>query len=480
MNGGEWVDGRRDYVAINERGALLGVVGPSISTPEKIVRYTSLLTRTAAWQIRSGALDGSGEVPFYNPQLNTVLFPLVNHSTMARSCLVGMPLNDNSTNGLSTRYYSSPAIPMELIESMRRFRFLDPLDFSLWFFQDSNVLGLRNIVRMPMTNLSNYTEIVDGWNNSLGVPLSVDASKASPGLWVLGSQSFGYLDRNSFAFRDLYAVSGSNASIAATADGGCWICEPRGLGKVNDRASWTRYVRTFNSRNQRLLGCTPHDEPWLLDTSDPLYDRVWILDAATAVKLDWEDELPKYVKWIVSSVDEAIFASQPNYTRHQSVIWKFGVDEGVRQVRVDEPVSFFAYQALSNRPPVFRSVAARTVGPGSKVAFRVSATDPDGDALTYRAVSLPAGATFDPATRIFTWNVPAWAEVVKAWQASFKPISTRVPLAAAFNARFEAVDGEGNVGRLTASVNISQYNPIEIMPIGQDIVAVDSCPLPSP
>ena len=53
-------------------------------------------------------------------------------------------------------------------------------------------------------------------------------------------------------------------------------------------------------------------------------------------------------------------------------------------------------------------------------------------------------------------------------------------MAAAFNARFEAVDGEGNVGRLTASVNVSQYNPVEIMQIAQDIVAVDSCPLPSP
>ena len=249
---------------------------------------------------------------------------------------------------------------------------------------------------------------------------------------------------------------------------------------MDARASWTRYVRTFNSRNQRLLGCTPHGEPWLLDTSDPLCDQVRILDATTAVELDQQEGLPKNVKWFVSSKEEAIFASQPDYGGQQATIWKVDVDEGVRHVLVDEPVTLFAYQALSNRPPVFRSVAARTVGPGSKVTFRVAATDPDGDALTYRAVSLPAGATFDPATRIFTWNVPAWAEVVKAWQASFKPISTRVPLAAAFNARFEAVDGEGNVGRLTASVNVSQYNPVEIMQIAQDIVAVDSCPLPSP
>ena len=155
------------------------------------------------------------------------------------------------------------------------------------------------------------------------------------------------------------------------------------------------------------------------------------------------------------------------------MMWKVSVDEGVQHELVEGAVTLFAYQTLSNRPPVFRSVAAKTVGPGSKVTFRVSATDPDGDELTYRAVSLPAGATFDPATRIFTWNVPTWGGVVKAWQASFNPLSTRVPSAATFSLRFEVVDGEGNVGELTVGVNVKPYNSVEIMQIGQDIVAVD-------
>ena len=41
---------------------------------------------------------------------------------------------------------------------------------------------------------------------------------------------------------------------------------------------------------------------------------------------------------------------------------------------------------------------------GSTLSFVVTATDPDGDALTYSAGGLPAGASFDPATQQFTWT----------------------------------------------------------------------------
>ncbi len=33
----------------------------------------------------------------------------------------------------------------------------------------------------------------------------------------------------------------------------------------------------------------------------------------------------------------------------------------------------------------------------------MAATDPDGDTLTYSATGLPAGASFDPGTRTFSW-----------------------------------------------------------------------------
>jgi hypothetical protein len=47
---------------------------------------------------------------------------------------------------------------------------------------------------------------------------------------------------------------------------------------------------------------------------------------------------------------------------------------------------------------------SQAVDEGSALSFGVAATDPDGDALTYSASGLPAGASFDPATQQFTWT----------------------------------------------------------------------------
>ena len=49
---------------------------------------------------------------------------------------------------------------------------------------------------------------------------------------------------------------------------------------------------------------------------------------------------------------------------------------------------------------------SQTVSEGQNLTFTVDATDPDGtrDTLTYSASALPAGATFDPATRQFSWT----------------------------------------------------------------------------
>jgi hypothetical protein len=61
--------------------------------------------------------------------------------------------------------------------------------------------------------------------------------------------------------------------------------------------------------------------------------------------------------------------------------------------------------ASVNQPPVLAAVGDRTVAEAANLNFQVDATDPDpGDTLTYSASGLPAGATFDPATRTFDWT----------------------------------------------------------------------------
>src|SRR5204863_492631 len=58
----------------------------------------------------------------------------------------------------------------------------------------------------------------------------------------------------------------------------------------------------------------------------------------------------------------------------------------------------------TNRVPVLAPIGTKTGAEGSLLTFTLSATDADGDALTYSASGLPAGASFDAATKTFSWT----------------------------------------------------------------------------
>ena len=61
--------------------------------------------------------------------------------------------------------------------------------------------------------------------------------------------------------------------------------------------------------------------------------------------------------------------------------------------------------AFVNGAPLFAAGGeSRSVDENRALTFTVAATDPDGDALTYSASGLPAGASFDSATRQFSWT----------------------------------------------------------------------------
>jgi len=57
-----------------------------------------------------------------------------------------------------------------------------------------------------------------------------------------------------------------------------------------------------------------------------------------------------------------------------------------------------------NRPPVLDPIGSKSVAEGDPLSFTISASDPDGDALTFNASNLPLGATFDAVTRTFSWT----------------------------------------------------------------------------
>ncbi len=57
-----------------------------------------------------------------------------------------------------------------------------------------------------------------------------------------------------------------------------------------------------------------------------------------------------------------------------------------------------------NETPVLGPIGNRAVDEGGLLSFTVSATDAELDPLTYSAAGLPGGASFDPATKTFSWT----------------------------------------------------------------------------
>ncbi|MCX6710360.1 MAG: putative Ig domain-containing protein [Candidatus Woesearchaeota archaeon] len=58
----------------------------------------------------------------------------------------------------------------------------------------------------------------------------------------------------------------------------------------------------------------------------------------------------------------------------------------------------------TNRAPAIDAIGNRNVEEESTLEFTVSASDPDGDSITYSASNIPSRAEFNSATRTFSWT----------------------------------------------------------------------------
>lgn len=62
-----------------------------------------------------------------------------------------------------------------------------------------------------------------------------------------------------------------------------------------------------------------------------------------------------------------------------------------------------------NNPPVLAPIGNKTINEGGLLEFTISATDPDGNTLTYSASNLPQGAALDVTSHKFSWT-PAFSQ----------------------------------------------------------------------
>lgn len=57
-----------------------------------------------------------------------------------------------------------------------------------------------------------------------------------------------------------------------------------------------------------------------------------------------------------------------------------------------------------NNPPVFTPIEDKSINEGDTLTFTINATDPENNPITYSAQNLPQGATFNSATKTFSWT----------------------------------------------------------------------------
>jgi hypothetical protein len=103
----------------------------------------------------------------------------------------------------------------------------------------------------------------------------------------------------------------------------------------------------------------------------------------------------------------------------------------------------FSPNLIVNRPPALDPIGNQQANEGQLLQFIITASDPDGDTLTYEASNLPAGATFDANTQTFQWT-PGYAQAGSYQNVLFKVTDSGTPMASASEAITITV---GNVNR---------------------------------
>lgn len=101
--------------------------------------------------------------------------------------------------------------------------------------------------------------------------------------------------------------------------------------------------------------------------------------------------------------------------------------------------------ALPNNAPVLAAIGNKTVDEGSLLSFVVSATDSDGDTLTYSAAPLPSGASFNTTTKTFSWT----------------PGSTQ---SGTYSVTFSVSDGKGGSDSEAISITVNDVTPVNVAP----------------
>jgi PKD repeat protein len=134
-----------------------------------------------------------------------------------------------------------------------------------------------------------------------------------------------------------------------------------------------------------------------------------------------------------------VFSWTPSYTQAGSYQVTFTASDS--SLTDNETITITV--ADVNRAPVLGSIGSKSVTEGSLLTFTDSATDADGDTLTYSVGILPQGAAFNASSQTFSWT-PAAGQ------------------AGSYNVTFNVSDGKGGIDSETVTITVNQLVVITV------------------
>ena len=150
------------------------------------------------------------------------------------------------------------------------------------------------------------------------------------------------------------------------------------------------------------------------------------------------------------------FTWTPTYDQGGNYVVSFTVtDNGSPPASASETITITVSNV--NRPPVLSPIGDKTVNEGQLLEFTITATDPDGDTLTYSADNLPPGADFDPATQKFSWT-PGYDQAGNYQHVEFEVMDNGTPAEVAVELITITV---GNVNRAPVFTPIGSQQVLE-------------------
>lgn len=306
---------------------------------------------------------------------------------------------------------------------------------------DGSVLSCPDPTPDQVTGLTDVTAIAGGGDHSL-------ALRADGTVWTWGGNHFGQLGDGSTGDRstpvrvnELASVqaiaAGTAHSLALKSDGTVWAWGWNGNGQLGDGTRINRLapVQVLNLGNiSAVSGGGSHS--LALRDDGTVWAWGFALYGSEPLRLT-----PTLVTEVIGAIGVSAGEGHSHVLTSAGQVWSWGWNNegqlgdgttlarsipveviGLSGVAALAPLAFSTHSLAlappANAPPTLDHIGDKIASVGEPIRFIVSATDADGDPLTYSVNGLPPGASFDAQNRTFEWK-PSRDQGDRTWEVTF-------------------------------------------------------------